>query len=120
MSEPTRRELWADFIAAAENATPNSPQTATAQFIFKKLMGLSDAQARNPHLSLHSAKSAFTEAVAQLVTTRSGQELQIPASYETIKSMLPVADQKKDKGIGQVLNKLELQFGLREPVMGCK
>ncbi len=119
MSEMTRRELWADFIAAAEPATPNSPATATAQFLFKKLMGLPDAQAQNTHLSLHSANSAFTEATAQLLAVRTGKELQTTASYDTIKSMLPETDRNKDKGVGQVLHKLELQFGLRAPVGMC-
>ena len=120
MSEMTRGQLWAEFFAVAETATPNSAETIEAQRQFKNLMGLNRAQARDGHLSLPDAQASFLEAASQMLSFRTGKQLQTTASYETIKGMLPAQDQNPCKGVGQVLNKLELQFGVRAPVVNCK
>jgi hypothetical protein len=120
MSEMTRGQLWAEFFAVAETAIPNEEPTIQAQYLFKKLMGLSDPEARNLHLSRPEAQTSFLEAASQMLGFRTGKQLQTTASYETIKGMLPEKDQNPRKGVGQVLNKLELQFGVRAPVANCK
>lgn len=119
MSELPRAQLFAEFCKLAEAAAPNSPATLAAQGFFKELiMRTSKKDAQNAHLQKPSLRDSFVDAVADLTVHVTQSDIFGAQTYEDIKSRLPEQHQNPSKGVGQVLRRLEIQFGMREPVMG--
>lgn len=120
MSELPRAQLFAEFCKLAEAAAPNSPTTLAAQGFFKELiMCTSKEDAQNAHLQKPALRDSFVDAVADLTAHVTQSDIFSAQTYEDIKSRLPQEYQNPKKGVGQVLRRLEIQFGAREPQFGC-
>lgn len=122
MFDVPKSQIYAEFIALASKATPNTPAYIDAQVFFQtEILRLDNPDHIGPFPSLCSESKSrlcqlFLEKASEVVDIATQTQLNGAQTVQSTLARLP----KEQVNLCRVLSKLALHCGAREPSFGCK